>query len=631
VNDELLTASMELPTHITENLNPAFELRPYQVAALNRFVEEANPEGRTHLFHMATGSGKTLLMAGLILHLFERGYRNFLFFVNSTNILAKTRANFLQKNTSKYLLNENLKLNGQVFSINEVQHFQESSNQNIQILFSTIQGLHMRLQSPKESAITVDDFAETPIVFISDEAHHINAETKNKNSLSAEERSAILSWESTVSQILGANSKSMLLEFTATADFSHPEIAAKYSDKLLFEYPLRQFRLDGYSKEVQVLQANLPPFERALQAVILSQYRLKIFEQFGIQAKPVLLFKSKTIKESQQFHTEFITKIQTLTDSDFHRILSNLGQSQLAFIPQYFEKNKINGAHLIHEIKSDFSEAHLLIVNSKDETEEKQLALNSLEDERNLYRAIFAVDKLNEGWDVLNLFDIVRLYDTQDQTTAKTTVAEAQLIGRGARYFPFRLQPDQPMYQRKYDTDTSHPLRICEELFYHSAYNPKYIRDLHSAMEEIGIKAKKDENTFNSAQKAPKKPISSTKAIFDQEHRVALFSGEMQLSNQSNQSVVASQLAVIEETILLASLGEPVLRKAINQLPAYQFSRLKNRFPKLQSISELLASETYLGKTQVTVSGSDEQLQQLNAEERLFIAEAVLGKIAERF
>jgi type III restriction enzyme len=27
---------------------------------------------------------------------------------------------------------------------------------------------------------------------------------------------------------------------------------------------------------------------------------------------------------------------------------------------------------------------------------------------------IFTVDKLNEGWDVLNLFDIVRLYEGQN-------------------------------------------------------------------------------------------------------------------------------------------------------------------------------------------------------------------------
>ena len=47
------------------------------------------------LFNMATGSGKTLIMAGLILYLYEKGYRNFLFFVNSTNIIEKTKDNFL--------------------------------------------------------------------------------------------------------------------------------------------------------------------------------------------------------------------------------------------------------------------------------------------------------------------------------------------------------------------------------------------------------------------------------------------------------------------------------------------------------------------------------------------------------
>lgn len=65
-------------------------------------------------------------------------------------------------------------------------------------------------------------------------------------------------------------------------------------------------------------------------------------------------------------------------------------------------------------------------------------ALNSLESLSNLYRVVFAVAKLTEGWDVLNLFDIVRLSDhpTVSGTKAKT-ISEAQLIGRGARYFLF--------------------------------------------------------------------------------------------------------------------------------------------------------------------------------------------------
>ena len=73
---------------------------------------------------------------------------------------------------------------------------------------------------------------------------------------------------------------------------------------------------------------------------------------------------------------------------------------------------------------------------------------------RNPIRAIFAVQKLNEGWDVLNLFDIVRCYETRDSgrnKIGKTTMSEAQLIGRGARYFPFKQSETDNKYCRKFD------------------------------------------------------------------------------------------------------------------------------------------------------------------------------------
>ena len=41
-----------------------------------------------------------------------------------------------------------------------------------------------------------------------------------------------------------------------------------------------------------------------------------------------------------------------------------------------------------------------------------QIQVNTLEDKDNPIRAIFAVQKLNEGWDVLNLFD--RQFEDQD-------------------------------------------------------------------------------------------------------------------------------------------------------------------------------------------------------------------------
>ncbi|SMG66740.1 Restriction endonuclease, type I, R subunit/Type III, Res subunit, partial [methanotrophic bacterial endosymbiont of Bathymodiolus sp.] len=135
------------------------------------------------LYHMATGSGKTLIMAGLMLYLYKQGYRNFLFFVNSSNIINKTRDNFLNATASKYLFNKSVQVNNQQIRIKEVDNFQAANPDDINIVFSTIQGLHTRLNTPRENSITYDDFESEKIVLISDEAHHINAETKKSKDL----------------------------------------------------------------------------------------------------------------------------------------------------------------------------------------------------------------------------------------------------------------------------------------------------------------------------------------------------------------------------------------------------------------------------------------------------------------
>ncbi len=84
---------------VVKNLNPKFELRQYQKEALGRFDFYFSEYRQRKfpaqlLFHMATGSGKTLVMAANILQLYKQGYRNFIFFVNSVNIIEKTKDNF---------------------------------------------------------------------------------------------------------------------------------------------------------------------------------------------------------------------------------------------------------------------------------------------------------------------------------------------------------------------------------------------------------------------------------------------------------------------------------------------------------------------------------------------------------
>ena len=44
------------------------------------------------------------------------------------------------------------------------------------------------------------------------------------------------------------------------------------------------------------------------------------------------------------------------------------------------------------------------------------------------------------------------------------TTSEAQLIGRGARYFPFVLPDQTDRFRRKFDGDIDHELRVLEEL-----------------------------------------------------------------------------------------------------------------------------------------------------------------------
>ncbi|MGI6395490.1 MAG: DEAD/DEAH box helicase family protein [bacterium] len=78
---------VDIPLWITENLK--FAQRPYQVEAFKRYIYleqediEEKPKRPYHLlYNMATGSGKTLIMAGLILHLYQKGFP---FFCNERN------------------------------------------------------------------------------------------------------------------------------------------------------------------------------------------------------------------------------------------------------------------------------------------------------------------------------------------------------------------------------------------------------------------------------------------------------------------------------------------------------------------------------------------------------------------
>ena len=179
------------------------------------------------MFRMATGSGKTVVMAGLILFLYKQGYRRFLFFVNRENIIHQTREVFLNNACSKYLFNDMIWVDNRRVSINEVDTFRSVDLNAINIHFTTVQGLHNSLNSPKESSLTYEELEDLDIVLISDETHHINVETQssvNKGKLNH------LNWEQTVNRVFKSRTKNLLLEFTATpVSYTHLTLPTIYS------------------------------------------------------------------------------------------------------------------------------------------------------------------------------------------------------------------------------------------------------------------------------------------------------------------------------------------------------------------------------------------------------------------
>ncbi|MCY4561173.1 MAG: DEAD/DEAH box helicase family protein [Flavobacteriaceae bacterium] len=665
-----------VPVYIRENLNGKFKLRPYQIEAFERFDcymnRFPNKDKPVHLlYHMATGSGKTIIMAGLILDLYKKGYRNFIFFVHLNSIIKKTKDNFLNPASSKYLFADTIAIEGQNIQIKEVDNFEAANDENIHIVFTTIQGLHTKLNTPRENSLTVEDFEDKKIVLISDEAHHINAETKKRKTKKEEIHSK--SWEKTVNEIFNSNPQNYLLEFTATIDSKNSEINKKYKEKIIFDYPLIKFRTDRYSKEIQILKSNTEPFDRVLMAVISSQYRKKVFAHNGLEIKPVILFKSYKIDESEYFHEKFIAEMKKLTASKLKRIKDMAAGSELDVVEKafnYFDKKGITLENLVIELKDDFLEDKCISVNSENDSEQKQIIINTLENQSNPYRAVFAVNQLNEGWDVLNLFDIVRMYDKQGTggsnkgKISKSTMSEAQLIGRGARYCPFLISEQydkEYAYKRKYDDDIENELRICEELYYHSKNNSQYISELRKALSETGaidikrttrklkLKPKFKKTYFykngriylNKREEHNRKEIDEIDASIREEvYKKSLYTPDVaqeilikdektKKTDAPKNDKIKIKKKQISEIYKLGAIDQIITRKAINQLyKFYRFDNLQKFFPNLKSISQFIEDPRYLKDITIELWGNEEQVKNPSNEELLSVVKSTLDDIS---
>lgn len=677
-------SKIKIPEYITSNLKHNFWY--WQIEALQYFLAFDDPEYEfekavnepTHLmFNMATGTGKTLLMASLILYYYKKGYRHFIFFVNQNNIVDKTENNFINKNHSKYLFRQNIVIEDKRVNIRKVETFNDTGD--IQIKFTSIHKLHNAVYISRENSVTLEDLQKRDLIMIGDEAHHFNALTIRNGQIemdlptelkdNASEKNVEKSWENTVlNKILRkgnikqeAENKNVLLEFTATIP-RNTDVIEKYRTKTIYKFELVDFLQAGYTKEINLVSTSLPKKEKILLALLFNWYRHQIALKNNIvNFKPVMLFRSKLIEESKKDYEEFLSFITELKPADlnfFKNIESNIkqdhsssfnvyeqGKSRVVQMLKFVKEEKINIREIVDYIKYNFAERNCIITNSKDNkattkektTEEQEQLLNSLEDKNNHIRAIFTVKRLTEGWDVLNLFDIVRLYEGRDEShqngqrvAGQATVQEVQLIGRGVRYFPFDYD-DHEKNKRKLDNDLENPLRVLEEFYYHSDDDLRYLDELKRELKNKGfiqdnrkikkfalkdefkqsdfykeIKVWKNEKIDNPERR--KQTLLELEKDFIFEYKTKEFTMREQqvvldkekdevlaVSTVKESKTISKKLKDFEKHIILKAIN----KKATKDLSFLRFDNLQNEL-NINSIDEII-SDNFIGNFQINI------------------------------
>lgn len=704
---ELRITRPEIPNYISDNL--IYSLFDWQREAMENLMtyeeirkikEDATP---MHLmFNMATGTGKTLLMAACMLYYYEKGYRKFLFFVNQNNIIDKTESNFINQFHNKYLFKENILINGKKINIKKVDKF-SNNEEDIEIKFTTIQKLYNDIHIEKENQLLYSELVKFNIVMLADEAHHLNANTISKDEQleldieeltnnSKEEVIERKGWEHTVLQLIlqknnmNIENKNILLEFTATIP-ENEQVYKKYIDKIIFKFGLKEFLQKGYTKEINLISSTFDKKERILQALLFNWYRHKIAVKHNIKNfKPVILFRSKTIEESKEDFELFNGIIENLSPSDFD-FLSQIdkkmddsnsiyeqGKSRIQMLMEFILLERISLNEIIEFLKYNFAKNKCIITNSetnKKKTEntsmEQEMLLNSLEDINNNIRAIFTVKRLTEGWDVLNLYDIVRLYQGQNsggstKKTPQATIEEKQLIGRGVRYYPFTYK-DKIANKRKFDDDLQNEMRVLEELYFYTYdEDSRYISHLKNELKRDGYI--KDDKITISKKFGIKEEFKNTRRYNDMvvwanekvdnpnRKRIKItevdknFFGEFvndkfELSEQEvnfRSQEDNERLKIVDKekytlSVKIKDFEKQIFYKAINIVSKDEFFQFRNlqKELKIDTIGDLL-DKNFLGDFVIKIIVSEKMsFEEIRNQDKLKILIAFLEKFEKEF
>ena len=239
----------------------------------------------------------------------------------------------------------------------------------------------------------------------------------------------------------------------------------------------------------------------------------------------------------------------------------------------------------------------------------------------------------------MNLFDIVRLYegrDSKNNKPGKTTISEAQLIGRGARYYPFVIDDAQDKFKRKYDKALDNELRILEELHYHSHNESRYISEIKTALIEEGLMDEREvEVELKLKDKFKNTSFYKTGLVYANKKKARSYDNVKKLEDLgvSRKNIVFSILSGLgrktsvfddkkdkkdkdkdKKDISLQEIEKHIIKNALVCNDFYNFSNLSKYFLRVKSINEFI--EKQLSNLSITFEGEKSDLENLNNENK---------------
>jgi len=391
-------------------------------------------------FEMATGSGKTLLMAANILELLKKGYKDFLILTPNSPIYEKTIQNFSLDHKRCVISDEtNLKFNlvtGDTYK-DKTCNFEESADFNVYIF--NIQKFFERgadkqddskgiayTHRPLEESYWKDDSNNTipfieflrkrKLIIISDEAHHYQAKQS--------------------SEVIKELIPQMVLEYTATARENDSD---KKEQKVIYKYSIKDLIKDKYAKKIRALgYANLEerPTTQVTDAdkrkIILSLlcHIVKKEALKGTRQKPIILIRSRPLEHAQNV-LNYIQNDMSEDDNTLSEVLE-VTKNEKAPITKlfwdYYSGIKFNKEKLMKELKKIGENSFRMDSDNKNDSEIIEQWDNI---EENKYEIVVYKKMLDEGIDLKNIYLLTILSDNDNSEDTKTNVKQA--IGRGVR------------------------------------------------------------------------------------------------------------------------------------------------------------------------------------------------------